>query len=59
MARPEELIAKAKKVFGLVAETVGKDILKKFGDNDFEKNYVDELARISGNRSLIENILRK
>lgn len=59
MDDPKTIIEKAKKVFGPVAETIGAEVLKEFGKGpEFESNYIERLAKIVGNKKLVENIIR-
>lgn len=59
MATPRELMKRAKKVFGPVAETIGIELtILGLDDEEFEKEYTDRLAKITGNRKLVENILK-
>ncbi|MEM0437734.1 MAG: hypothetical protein QXU54_00355 [Candidatus Micrarchaeia archaeon] len=59
MATPKELMDRAKKVLGPVAETIGTELtILGLDDEEFEKEYTDRLAKITGNRKLVENILK-
>ncbi len=55
---PKELMERARKVFGVVAENIGKEILDKVGPEKFEEVYIEELSKITGNKKLVENILK-
>ncbi len=55
---PQKYIDRAKKVFGPIAETIGKEVLEEVGTDKFEEEYIKRLSKITGNPKLVENILK-
>ncbi|MCX8205651.1 MAG: hypothetical protein N3H30_00270 [Candidatus Micrarchaeota archaeon] len=59
MATPRELMKRARKVLGPVAETIGTELtIQGLDDEEFEREYIERLAKITGNKKLVENILK-
>lgn len=58
-AATRRMVEKAKKVLGPVAEALSADALKESSnESEFAKKFVEKLARITGNKALVENILK-
>ncbi|MGB9634878.1 MAG: hypothetical protein ACP5H8_00390 [Candidatus Micrarchaeia archaeon] len=54
----EVLISRAVKVFGPVARKIGEEVLSETKDvKEFEIKFVDRLGKITGNRTLVRNII--
>jgi hypothetical protein len=58
-AATKRMVEKARRVFGPVAGTLAVEVLKESADEKaFGEMYSEKLAKITGNRALVENILK-
>jgi len=58
-AETRKIVKKAERVFGPVAVAISKETLGQSRNNDdFKEKYIARLASITGNRALVENIIK-
>jgi len=58
-AETRKIVKKAGRVFGPVAVAISKETLGQSRNNDdFKEKYIARLASITGNRALVENIIK-